>query len=927
MASRKRKHGDLEDASTKDSEPKIEEDEIVVVSDEGELSDNGEDSDIGEDSDDPIELEPAYDANVEPFPDHPAYDQLASQVHATLVRLLDQVDQLTDGESAGKTDIKPIKDDISRTRKMLDRPPLKIALAGECGVGKSSLVNAFLNIPGIAKNVVIGKSCTAVATEYRSAFPDQELKYKVVVRYRHGSEIEEFLAPKLQAYLIYHFKTAPEDEAEDPDSYEEMRLQAQTCEKVLLALFGTMPDFRTPADIENLLRGWSDRLEENQPVLLARFVDRCGTLMQEIAADDTGRHYDHFEAPSVEALHDNLDPYISASNASADSPQLWPLVKDVAVGIKDIRILQHVTIVDLPGLSDTCQVRANACFDALRDCDALWIIHDIERRIVASPRVDSLRQRYKNRFAGSITIVGTCIDKVMSMGGVVGLLSKEGYDVTSLKDLKQRCTRDERLKEKLELISRTQRLSGKQQDKLRRLQANCGLLGQQLLAEVVTMRNDSLRMQLTEKHGQLPIFFVSNDHYETVSQRKCRTQKIYLSITESGIPDLRAHALSSVADTIWGRLEHCVNGPYRRFLIGLSMWANMKPTQVPETLEKHSRDLHEDFARAVAKLRENLKDDSEYQVRLPLTGRVQSFSKKAETLPEKCSTWHASTLRAFVRRQGKSGGKMKQQGNWNKELLKVVKADFDTAWKDLVSSAGTNTETFKVEVDCLVERLISLVRESPVLFGINEDRTKSLAEAIETSMHAQITDFAYKHRKENLNIEISALDDNNTNHMVRALRATVYWPSELDRGAGWCKRFNNRFKQAINHGYDGNPFRQWVDGIVADIDKNDAARTAELEIALREAGIGIVDHLRRLSIANNVNNPTGYRTRKEVRDFMQEAQDTYADVKATMARLERSYQEPARSPPPFQAPLRLVGDPEEEEQRTGMQRLIAYWRG
>ncbi|GAB7340805.1 hypothetical protein MBLNU457_7172t1 [Dothideomycetes sp. NU457] len=932
MASLKRKHDDIEDEPTTTAEPKVEEgEEIVVVRDEAEVSDHDEDvedDEDGEGSEEGLEPIPAYAANMEPFPDHPAYDQSTGQIYATLLRLLNQVDQLTDGESSEKTDIKPIKDDVSRTRAMLDRAPFKIALAGNIGAGKSSLVNALLNIPGIAKNVVIGQSCTAVATEYQKAFPNQQSKYQAVVRYRHGSEIEEFLAPKIQANLIFHFKTSPEDEAEDPESYDELRLQAQTCEKVLLALFATMPDFRTPAEIKNTLRKCFTTLEECQPVLLAIFVRWCEEMMQAIGADDTGRHCNHFEAPSVKALHNNLDPYISASDAFAGAPQLWPLVKNVAVGIKDIKILHYVTLVDLPGLSDTCQVRANACFDALRECDALWIVDDIER-IVASWRVHSLRQRYRDRFARSITIVGTCIDVVQSMEGVIDLLSKEGYDMANLTDLYKRYTKNERTKEKLERISLRQRLSDKQQDDLRRLQASCGLLGRRVFAEVVALRNDSLRKQLTKKHGQLPIFFVSSEHYEIVSQRVLRTQKTLLSITESGIPDLRSYALSSVADSIWEHLAQCIQGPYKRFLIGLSMWANIKPTHVPETLEKHSRDLQKDFTGAVAKLRKNLKDDIENQLRLPLGGRVQSFSKKMETLPDKCSSWHVSALQAFVRRKGKSGGTMKQKGNWNKELLKVVKVDFDNAWKNMLSSAGTNTGPFKKEIDCLVEKLISLVRESPVLFGIDEQRTKALAEAIKSSIHLQITGFRLKHHVENLNIAIAALDDLDSNHMVRALNATLYWPSKLDSGAGWRARFCDRFKALLNPGCDRNPFRQWVDGTSADVDRNNATRTAKLETALKEAGIDIIDQFRRLSIANNVNNPAGYRTRKQVRDFLPEAQAMFADVNATMARLKRSYQKgPSSSTSPFEVPLRLVQaeEPEEKQQRNPMQRLIAFWR-
>ncbi|XP_028455033.1 nuclear GTPase SLIP-GC-like [Perca flavescens] len=57
----------------------------------------------------------------------------------------------------------------------------------------------------------------------------------------------------------------------------------------------------------------------------------------------------------------------------------WPLVKCVTVRVPKNDLLQHVTLVDLPGNGDCNQSRDNMWKQLVRSCSTVWIVTDIER--------------------------------------------------------------------------------------------------------------------------------------------------------------------------------------------------------------------------------------------------------------------------------------------------------------------------------------------------------------------------------------------------------------------------------------------------------------------------------------------------------------------------------------------------------------------
>ncbi|XP_060946451.1 nuclear GTPase SLIP-GC-like [Limanda limanda] len=83
---------------------------------------------------------------------------------------------------------------------------------------------------------------------------------------------------------------------------------------------------------------------------------------------------------SAEELRDKFVGYVSASNQEEDGViQYWPLVECVTVRLPNKELLQHVTLVDLPGNGDRNKSRDNMWKKIVGSCSTVWIVADINR--------------------------------------------------------------------------------------------------------------------------------------------------------------------------------------------------------------------------------------------------------------------------------------------------------------------------------------------------------------------------------------------------------------------------------------------------------------------------------------------------------------------------------------------------------------------
>ncbi|KAG9835549.1 hypothetical protein KCU98_g13856, partial [Aureobasidium melanogenum] len=196
-----------------------------------------------------------------------------------------------------------------------------IALMGDAGSGKSSLINSILDIPHIAKEGNYGSACTCAPTEYMSAFPEQTKKFAAKVEFLNAAQRCKLLKDHLRDYAFFNFE---KDEDWTFEETKEYRAQAQTAEDTFLDLFHGKPFFNNREELGSHIRTVHE--SGTEAMFVAQLEVWCNEL---IAAHASSLHLGMIETDRAFQLRRALSPVLSSGNSSNDEPRLWPLVLKV----------------------------------------------------------------------------------------------------------------------------------------------------------------------------------------------------------------------------------------------------------------------------------------------------------------------------------------------------------------------------------------------------------------------------------------------------------------------------------------------------------------------------------------------------------------------------------------------------------------------
>lgn len=125
------------------------------------------------------------------------------------------------------------------------------------------------------------------------------------------------------------------------------RQEANTALATLRTLFCDKRQFESDeATIETLARTYKDGTLANLLGTMAGwYAERLHGKSQE-----NDMSYSSCQGHTITELRAALDPLIMPKY-DFDAPSLWPLVKEVFVGVPSSRVLKDLTLVDLPGTS------------------------------------------------------------------------------------------------------------------------------------------------------------------------------------------------------------------------------------------------------------------------------------------------------------------------------------------------------------------------------------------------------------------------------------------------------------------------------------------------------------------------------------------------------------------------------------------------
>lgn len=483
-----------------------------------------------------------------------------------------------------------------------------------------------------------------------------------------------------------------EKEGLDAESLQQYQRCGETALKTFRALFCKHKEFASDEAAEKYLRRLA--VGNNRTRVVMQLQQWCTEILKEIRKAQ-GNQAQCWEADEKNAFAKLMDPMLN-SNHKCDGVSIWPLVKHVTIAVKDSRVLENVTIADLPGISDTDVLKVNSTLDYMRTCQAVWIVAPINR-IVTSTTVDTLLRKYEERYRGKINIIATrCDDDVNS--SLALHLKDKGVNLSSY----QECCR--LFKEASEQVSATNRIissrmralnTAARAEKVGMLKARLKVQRRAMkkaankrLCALVEGRNQWVTNGINEVLTRLcpekvipKVFCVSNMHYLTLKGLE-ESGSFQLSPEGTGIPALRRYVYELAAPGLLQAMEDYIEHHFTVFLKSLGLWVHSRYVPNADKLlaivEKPQARMHVESAN----YRESFKLFTKDLITEPLLAQASEHSAGAAGLLElKRKDRHPATLKAFMRRGGNHKTKACPRESWNEHFLVGAVHIVDKGWK------------------------------------------------------------------------------------------------------------------------------------------------------------------------------------------------------------------------------------------------------
>ncbi|KAK2812877.1 hypothetical protein FQN49_008342, partial [Arthroderma sp. PD_2] len=126
--------------------------------------------------------------------------------------------------------------DLSSFRPQTER---KVAVVGNTGTGKSSLINALLDRENLSDTSGLGTAVTSFVTEYRYLSDNEDFDYRVEIEYLHDADLDNEIVHLLADLRKFH-QPGLDVSAQD---HEELELKSESAGKALSLAFGRHRDW------------------------------------------------------------------------------------------------------------------------------------------------------------------------------------------------------------------------------------------------------------------------------------------------------------------------------------------------------------------------------------------------------------------------------------------------------------------------------------------------------------------------------------------------------------------------------------------------------------------------------------------------------------------------------------------------------------
>ena len=542
-----------------------------------------------------------------------------------------------------------------------------------------------------------------MVTLYHGALPSQRQNFSATIEYFDLETIGRLLVSSLDDWHLWRFRYDPTWESEILNQNER---RAFTCLSTFRAIFCKAETFQNEETAKEAL----DELVQNE-LNRAEEVDLYVQAVAEELSEKqqpNGNYEEYYEFDTAYELRGTMDPLLQ-DNLNYDEVTL-----QVDIGVRGSRVLEKHTIADLPGISDTNQVRVKATFDQIDKCDEIWIVGRAGR-IINDDVVDGLLQQYGKISRGHVAVIVAKSDENVNHQLAVKMYQK-GYQLGDYLQLKKASEMmDKELTKLKDKKCKLEKLKGKlsanrRQEKLNLLEEMEGQvdvqrnLDSQRFGLVVRARNTHIIESLQrEKQRHLPkgkvldVVCVSNLHY-AAHKGDAGVNGPLLNVDATGISELRDFALSLAAPKVMRALEDFTRHELSVFFKGLDLWARQELVGGRKILAAIVQKPQDQLDGIIQRYKNTLRYLTDDKINEPLQNDIAVFQNSALDALDSLRSWHFSTLKAFMRRYSNHRTSAMPHQSWNQKFTQASTEAILELWEKFSEMEASLVEEMQKEV-------------------------------------------------------------------------------------------------------------------------------------------------------------------------------------------------------------------------------------
>ncbi|XP_046343402.2 nuclear GTPase SLIP-GC-like isoform X2 [Haliotis rufescens] len=468
------------------------------------------------------------------------------------------------------TFVQKARKDLEKIRQHGDPPEITVAVYGDTGAGKSSLLNALLDQPYLLPTAGMGRACTSVAIKIEENKTSSSFE----------ADIEFLTAEDWERDLnvLRHDlrqNDGDNDEDNDGDNDEDNYVYNEAC-----AMFTLMYGDFEPTNLDTLLADDTDTAE---------LLGADKKLLDSSARE----------------LRDKISTY---SEKTDDDCQFWPIVKQVVLKVPDSGLCRSgVNLVDLPGVGDSNAARADVARKYIQTCDVLLVVTKIERAVDN----ETVEQTLGDKLFSQLLMDHT--ETVVACTHTDDVKPSEVIRKLPLPQAAEWTAKGQRYKEEEKVLQ--QKLADLKRDKQQqRLHAAIDQLKREKTSTCAVERNKFVRNSILPKISSPPsphdqecphdpkVFCVSSSDYINLSNLVTSDDDdddkspVFLSTEDTEIPGLRTY----LQDLVWKKQEEhrmSLQDDFQAIIDGILMYIiNSKrgTTALREELERHLDTLQDE---------------------------------------------------------------------------------------------------------------------------------------------------------------------------------------------------------------------------------------------------------------------------------------------------------------------------------------------